>query len=184
MVEIAPVFTLTPAVAVVGVIDFNTSSGRKLYDMATVKTAEVLHDCQPDGLYQLLQSLSNRARAFGWDNRIGGILQIPENPNDPKLATDNIIENYGRISLAEIRAFEETYIGEPMHPAQDAWMLYQCLMSLISKEGKDKVTIWKSQYTVAGHYSAGCLLLKIIVHKSYLDKQISGRNSAVWINIS
>jgi GAF domain-containing protein len=54
-----------------------------------------------------LQSLSNQARAFRWDDDIGGILQIPEIPGDPTSNTDNLIENYGRISLAEIRAFEE-----------------------------------------------------------------------------
>jgi hypothetical protein len=41
----AAAFTLTPAVAVVGVIDFNTSVGRKLYESATAKIAEELYDC-------------------------------------------------------------------------------------------------------------------------------------------
>jgi hypothetical protein len=62
------------------------------------------------------------------------------------LNTYNLIENYGRISLAESRAFEITYIAQPIRPAQDDWMLYQCLMNSISKEGKDKITIWKNQY--------------------------------------
>jgi hypothetical protein len=45
----AAAFALTPAVAVVGVIDFTTVVGRKLYE--------------PDGLYQFLQSVSNQARS-------------------------------------------------------------------------------------------------------------------------
>jgi hypothetical protein len=168
-------FALTPAVAVLGVIDFTTNVGRKLYESATHKVAEELYDCKPDGLYQFLQSVSNRARAFGWDDPIGGILQIPVDPNDPNSDTDNLIDNYGRIALAEIRAFEETYIDTQVRPAQDAWMLYQCLMTSISKEGKDKITIWSSQYTVNGYFS-GNLLLKIIIRESYLDTNATTAN--------
>jgi hypothetical protein len=52
-------FALTPAVAVQGVIDYNSTEGRKLYVHATSKLDEELCDCKPDGLYQFLQSLSN-----------------------------------------------------------------------------------------------------------------------------
>ena len=45
MAGIAPVipnFALTPAIAVVGIIDYNTNVGRKLYESATAKVAEEL----------------------------------------------------------------------------------------------------------------------------------------------
>ena len=147
MAGIAPVipnFALTPAIAVVGIIDYNTNVGRKLYELATAKVAEELYDCKPDGLYQFLQSLSDRARAFGWDNEIDGILQIPEDPNDPMSETMSLIDNYGVITLEQIRRWEDKYVHLQVRPAQDTWMLYQCLMNSISKEGKDKVTIWKN----------------------------------------
>jgi hypothetical protein len=67
------------------------------------------YDCKPDGLYQFLQSLSNRAREFGWDDEIGGILNIPENPYDPILDTNNLIDNYGRISLHKIQDFKKKH---------------------------------------------------------------------------
>jgi hypothetical protein len=54
-------------------------------------------------------------------------------------------------------------------------MLYQCLVSSISKEGKDKIKIWNNQYTVGGHLS-GNLLLKIIVRESYLDTNATTSN--------
>jgi hypothetical protein len=40
----------------------------------TAKLAEEQYDCKPDELYQFLQSLSNQAREFGWDDEVGGIL--------------------------------------------------------------------------------------------------------------
>jgi hypothetical protein len=55
----AAAFALTPAVAVLGVIEYNTTEGQKLYSLATHKLEEELYDCKPDGLYQFLQSLNN-----------------------------------------------------------------------------------------------------------------------------
>jgi hypothetical protein len=46
----AAAFALTPAVAVIGVINYNTSEGQKLYASATAKLAEEQYDCKPDGL--------------------------------------------------------------------------------------------------------------------------------------
>jgi hypothetical protein len=73
---------------------------------------------------------------------------------------NNLIENYGVITFREIRRWEEKYISQQIRPAQDNWMMYQCLMNSISKEGKDKITIWKNQYSLLG-YRSGNLLLKI-----------------------
>jgi hypothetical protein len=84
------VFALTPAVAVQGVVDLTANVGRKLYESATKKVREELYDCKPEGLYQFLQSVSNRTRAFGWDDLVNGILQIPEDAAYPQSITDNL----------------------------------------------------------------------------------------------
>ena len=47
-------------------------------------------------------------------------------------------------------------------------MMFKCLMNSISKEGKNKILIWKKQYTIQG-LSSGNLLLKIIIRESHLD---------------
>jgi hypothetical protein len=80
-------FALTPASAIQGVINMTTTEGRKLYSSATHKLEEDLYDCQPDGLYQFLATLHTRAQEYGWNDQIGGILQIPEDANDPTLDT-------------------------------------------------------------------------------------------------
>jgi hypothetical protein len=161
-------FALTPASAITGVIDFTTSEGRKLYNSATYKLDEDPYDCQPDGLYQFLATLHTRAQEYGWNDPIGGILQIPENANDITSDTIYLVDNYGQIPLSSIRRFEETYITQPVRPAQDAFMLFKCLMNSISKEGKNKILIWRQQYTVE-EFSSGSLLLKIIIRESHLD---------------
>jgi hypothetical protein len=161
-------FALTPASAVQGVIDMTTSEGRKLYSSATHKLEEDLYDCQPDGLYQFLATLHTRAQEFGWNDPIGGILQIPEDATDIASDTLYLVDNYGQIPLPRIREFEETYLDQPIRPAQDAFMLFKCLMNSISKEGKNKILIWRQQYTV-DEASSGNLLLKIIIRESHLD---------------
>jgi hypothetical protein len=118
------VFALTPASAIQGIIDFTTSEGQKLYSTATYKLDEDPDDCQPDGLYQFLASLHTRAQEFGWNDPINRILQIPEEAADIYSLTLYLIDNYGQISLPTIRAWEETYIDQPVRPAQDDFMLF------------------------------------------------------------
>jgi hypothetical protein len=161
-------FALSPAMAVQGIIDYSTREGRGIFHDATAKVDEELYDCKPDGLYQFLQSVNNRAHEFGWDDEINGVLWIPEDPLDPISATRSLIESYGTISMDEIRAFENTYISLPIRPAQDSYMMYKCLMNSITKEGKSKITIWSAQFTVNG-YPSGNLLLKVIIRESHLD---------------
>jgi hypothetical protein len=165
----APVpFALSPAMAIPGIIDLSSRTGKDIFRYATEKLEEDLYDCHPDGMTQFLQSLSVRATEYGWEDDVNGIMQIPEDPANPLSNTNNLIENYGRISLDEIRAFEASYIDMQVRPAQDTYMLYKCLMKSISKEGKSKITIWKDQYHINGMPS-GNLLLKVIIRESHLD---------------
>jgi hypothetical protein len=161
-------FALSPALAVAGVIDYSSREGRNIFTYATTKLDEELYDCRPEGLYQFLQAIKGRAHEYGWDDEIGGVVHIPEHAADAASETNNLLESYGMISIDQIRAFEETYISQPIRPAQDTYLLYKCLMNSISKEGKSKIMIWSDQYHVQG-LPSGTLLLKVIVRESHLD---------------
>jgi hypothetical protein len=168
-------FALSPGVAIQDTVKFETTEGRKLYGHATYTLDKELYDCKPDGLYQFLQSLSNRSQEFRWDNEIGGIINIPLDPHDVQSETKYLIDNYGMISLTEIKRFEESYIHKDIPPAQDAYMMYKCPMNSISKEGKNKILIWKQHYTI-DKYLSGNLLLKIIIRESHLDTNAKTAN--------
>ncbi len=161
-------FAPSPAMAIPGIINFTSRIRKDVFRFSTEKLDEELHDCHPDGMIQFLQSLSVRAVEHGWDDEVNEILQIPEDPVDMLSDTNNLIENYGRITIETIRAFETSYIAMPIRPAQDTCMLHKCLVKSISKEGKSKITIWKDQYHVSGMPS-GVLLLKFIIRESHLD---------------
>ena len=143
-----PPFALTPAIAVTGVVDFLSSERRTLFQTATHKLEEDLFDCDADGLYQFLKSLSARAEEFVWteDN---GFLLIPKDANDQTSDTESLIDNFNTIPIERIRLWEAVYLKNDVCPAQDYFMMYKCLMSSISKTGKDKVTIWCDQYKVS-----------------------------------
>ncbi len=128
-------FALSPAMAIPGVIDFNTRAGKGVFRYSTEKLDEELYNCQPDGMIQFLHSLSVRALEYGWDNDVTGIMMIPEDAADVLANTNNLIENYGQITIETVHAFEATYIALPIRPAQDTYMLYKCLVRLFAKDG-------------------------------------------------
>ena len=165
--QAAPAFALTPATAVGGIIDYTTAAGRKLYSSATAKLEEDLFDCTADDLYAFLKALKDRAREFGWDEQGVGIMSIPDDPANP-VNFRSLIDHHGEITIDDLMAFEQTYVGAQNRSAQDSAQLYRCLMASISKEGKRKILVWEDQYTING-LGSGNLLLKIIVRESHLD---------------
>ena len=160
-------FALSPAMANNGIIDFSTVQGRKMYSSATSKLSEDLYDCNAEDLYAFLKAIRERAREYGWDTDGVGIMSIPDDPQNPT-EFKSLIDNHGEIDIESVRVFEESYIRGRSRSAQDAAMLYRCLMNSISKEGKRKILVWEDQYQL-GQYGSGNLLLKIIVRESHLD---------------
>ena len=143
-------FALTPAQATQGeILDMRDVRDRKIYHKAVSKLSEEMYNCQPEGLFQFLRTLEDQAIEYGWDDGVSGILQIPLDLANPMDLT-NLLTNYGEITLEAIRAFEETYISTQCRAAQDANMLYMCIMNSLSKEGKTKIQVWRDQYTVNG----------------------------------
>ena len=49
-------FSLTPATAIGGIIDYSTNSGRKMYASATAKLEEDQFDCVAEDLYSFLKA--------------------------------------------------------------------------------------------------------------------------------
>ena len=70
------------------------------------KLSEDQFDCVPEELTQFLDDLEDRASQFGWSND-DSILEVPIDPDNPMADTDNLVQNYGTVSLERVRAFEE-----------------------------------------------------------------------------
>ena len=111
---------------------------------------------------QFLNTLSDRATELSWNDPIVGIIMIPEDPTNVSTVYKNLITNHGEITLERVPRLEEYYTNEPSRSAQDAGMLYSCLLASLSKVGKTKIMVWEKQYKINGKGSVN-LLLKIII---------------------
>ena len=164
-------FALTPALAVQGVIDYSSREGGRLFAAATKPLDDEKYGMDAEGMRGFLKAFGERAKDHAWDE--DGNLSIPrlENPYD----TDSLITNYGEITIGRIRHFDAMYIGTPTRAGQDNYMMYKCLMASLTKEAKNKVAAWESQYHIDGNCSAN-LLLKVIIRESHLDTNATTSN--------
>ena len=94
-------------------------------------------------------------------------LQVPGQAAVPVVIT-SVLTNYGELTIETIRAHEMTYIATPSQVAQDAFMLYTCIMASLTQAGKAKVKMYKDQFTIGPNVS-GNLLLKVLIRESHLD---------------
>lgn len=161
-------FARNPADAFEGLIDYKTKEGIAVYQQAIAPLKQELFDCTANGLYGFIEDVKDRANQMSWTNETYGIMMIPNDPAQPFTGGKNLASNYGEISLEAVRAFEETYLSTPTRAAQDADMLYHCLMKSLSDSGKAKIHVWRAQFTVNGILS-GNLLFKVIIRESHLD---------------
>jgi hypothetical protein len=169
----AVAFALTPAAAIKGVLDFSDPNNIKLYKQAVMKLHTTLFDVEASTLNSFLASLSDRANTFDWDH----ILNIPIDINStvtPK-PTKSLLTEYGQITLKQVVDHVETYSGQQGRQAQDSKMLYECIMASLSVKGRNKINVFRKDYTVDNQVS-GTALLKVIIRESHIDTRGSVRH--------
>ena len=162
-----PVFARTPALAMRGIINYNSRAGERLYDAATKALDDNKYDGSPEGLLSVLGQLKERARKFGWNKTI----MMIQNPNG---AAENIIDKYGTMSIDRIKNHEASYIAQPTRDAQDTNLLYEAIMSSLNKDARDKITISQKDYW-CNNLPSGNLLLKVMIRECQLDTNATTR---------
>ena len=168
-------FSLTPAGAFAGVLDYSKPEDKKLYNKATSRMypEDQLFDCTPGNMHDFLKVLDRRADEYGWNNEITGILWIPEDHKNVNAELHYLPKEYGKISIERIKLFEASYLDEEKRVAQDSYMLYHCLLNSLTKEARIKVQMWEQEYIIKNDQGtvvpSGNLLLKVIIRESHLD---------------
>ena len=89
-------------------------------------------------------------------------------PNLITGVSDNMLRNYGTMSLDCITAHEKSYINLSTREAQDTNLLYECLMNSLDPDARAKVIIWRDDYWCTD-LPSGNLILKIIIRECHLD---------------
>ena len=113
-------FALIPSAAIEGVIYFRTAEGRKLYEQATARLSDILFDCTPENLFRFIEEVSKHATDHGWtdSNRDDAILLIKEDPNNPDADRYNMLENYGALTMEELKRLDNLS-KEPLRISSD-----------------------------------------------------------------
>jgi hypothetical protein len=160
------VYALAPAQAVSGSLNYTKEAHSKIYKSGIRPVSETLYDCEPDGLFQFLGEVKDRSDEMGWTM---SILNITKTDAQGAQKVEDIMKNYGTITLEDVDSSERTYIQGQNRQAQNTYMLYKCLMaSLNSNEAKKKIKICSDQYAIEKK-SAEVALLKVILRKRHLD---------------
>jgi hypothetical protein len=105
---------------------------QKIYRAVIQQVSEQRFDCEPEGLFQFLKEVQDRAEEMGWSKFI---LQIG-NPDDEDSPKENFLSNCGNLTLEHIVASEMVYMHDKEWAAQDSYMLYKCLMASLSAVAK------------------------------------------------
>ena len=157
------VFALSPALANRDILDYSSAAGAKVYRGAIAPIA-IEFDCKSENLQLFLDQIRDRSTTHDWNN----ILLVPKGGNldDPK----DLIESYGEVSYEDVKTSVMAYVNTETHEAQDSIMLYQCIMSSLTKEAQRQVRIRGKghPFQMAGHGS-GALLLKVVIMVSHVD---------------
>jgi hypothetical protein len=168
-----PVFSLTPATANEGFLNYSLKRDKETYNSAVKRLSEDEFDCVEENLNDFMILLKARADELGWSDRIMSIPITGEDDEDPREA--NLLTEHANASLEQIKAYELTYVNDETRERQDMQCLYKCLMSSLSQVGRNKVNTDKQQYILKDANDrdaySGNLLLKVILMKSTVDNR-------------
>jgi len=142
-------FSIGPGVATSTVIDFASSAGIKLFAAATQSLygdKANRFDVNADGIHSFIGLIEEHSQYHGLNGETG-ILDIPVDQNELG-ETISLVTSYGMVTLDQVRAHVRTYVNRPVRATQDSAMLFKCLMISLSVKGRNKVRIWKDDYTV------------------------------------
>jgi hypothetical protein len=171
VVPVAGPFLRTPlGVGVASVIDYGIKDKQKLYKEATKSLFDTgsKFDVEPSNFQTFINLLHVRARDLGMMEP-GSNMMVPPDPSNPAVGVPiNSILDYGRTTMEQVRAWEETFIAGNNRNSQNSKILHTMLMESLSTTGMQCVQVWKDQYSLHGLDSGGCLL-KVIIRESYLD---------------
>lgn len=162
-------FGLTPSAAHDGVLDYTTVAHAKIYSEA-IKPVEPAFDCTAGGLKVFLSRIADKATGYGWTT----ILEVPQDIAHPDDDLMNILTEYGRISIQQVRDHVQTYLANQSRAAQESMQLYMCLKASLTKEGEAMIMLQADSFTV-NNVQSGVLLLKVIINESYIDTNATTR---------
>ena len=161
-------FALTPGQANPNQpIDYTSASGIKIWNESSAPLA-FKFNAEGKEVSAFCEKLVERAEKSGWNLTGGNVIDIPDGDNVDR----NVINEYGRLTMEEIRTHALTYIAGQTRQAQNNMQMYYCISSSLTKEGQLKILAEQDKYHVgAGDDRRPCgpLLFKLLMQKAIID---------------
>ena len=163
-----PVFALTPGVNnIANPLDYSSKSGVMNYQRGT-EALSIKFDGEVASLTTFIEKLSDRAIEMGWGHPQANILDIPT-INAGVANNYNLLEQFGQIKLQEvIDHATNNWIGRQTRAAQNAVMMYYCIMASITEEANVKVLTETDKFIING-IPDGPSLFKYLVDVVNID---------------
>ena len=156
-------FARTPALAKVGLLDYGTSEGMKIYN-AAIAGITMKYSGNAIDLHLFLKNVKERAQAYGWQ----AILNIPKDGE-----TKNLIDQYGLLDLEDVMNHAATYENAVNRDAQNSSQMYYFLYASLSEEAKLMIIADYDDYvfeTEGGtNVCNGPSFLKVIIRNTTVD---------------
>ena len=156
-------FALAPAFANPDILNFSEPAAAKLFKSA-IEPLSIKFDCSPENLQLFLDQAHDKSIVYEW-------LNIPSIPvGGDVAATKDLIESYGKIPHEDICNHALTSMHEDAREAQDSFMMYHCLMNLLTDAAQKQVRTRGNVHPfMFGGKGSGPVLLKLIIMVSHVD---------------
>ena len=145
-------------------IDYRTRDGQSLFRSATqnlYSESSEMFDCDPDRLMDFIQLVEDRSNMLGYQK-----LFLVTDKSDPANPVGlPLLQNYGIISLEQVKVHANKYALAQGRMAQESAQLYCAIMNSLSATGRDKISVWSTDYTMPNGQPDGIMLLKVIIRE-------------------
>ena len=160
-------FSLTPGLHDIAMaIDYGTRSGIILYQRGASALSPSFNG-EPDGVTLLTERLFDRSSEMGWNHPNADILTIHTMRNGHPVQFD-LIQEFGMVTMAEVLAEVMTYVATQSRRAQNAVMMYHCIMATLTEEAHSRIVTESHRYTING-IPNGPLLFRFLLHTITID---------------
>jgi hypothetical protein len=167
-------FAINPAQAIAGYLNYSLKQHQSVYasGITSIYPGDEKFDLESATMRVFIQGCEARGEKYGWDTRDVTADDDPKRQGIFQVHTMkgyiNIIRNYARLSLEEIKSYEKTYLKTKSRKAQDNYMFYEAMFNSLTAKATVRIRNHDSEYRVDGKPSA-LLLFKVIVRESHVD---------------
>ena len=161
------VFSLTPATSAPELaLNMQTKEGQNVHKKVTEPFQEKF-DGDEDNELAFVANVVERINSSGWDQTNASMFEIPIGAPYVTDVIDCIAE-YGRVTLADIRAHALTYVNTQTRVAQNAYHMYEAIMASITPELHKRILVDIDDAKITGTGN-GPLLFKLIMSECTID---------------